>query len=151
MSAQPRALTAREFAEVVQVWRGVMRLARAHGLYAAWQEQQSRSSLVAKARVQRREVVGERAGGTPQPKGQSANLGDATDYDALARKPFLTVPEAMAYVGGFSTAHAFRMWVYRHAVPRGRVGRSLRFRRRDLDRAINAQPPGEPSAHAHVS
>ena len=49
---------------------------------------------------------------------------------------YLTVEEAMHYLSGFDTADAFRKWVKRHGVPRFRVGRTLRFLRRDLDEAV---------------
>jgi hypothetical protein len=140
-------LTRREFAEVVQVWTGVLRLARRHGLTAKWDAREARRARSQRgtAIAQRGQVVAERRDGTAQAKVQAPDLRQPPiDYEALARKPFLTVRESMAYLSGFTSAHAFRQWVHRNGVPKARVGRSLRFRRRDLDRAVNAQPSGDP-------
>lgn len=66
---------------------------------------------------------------------------------------YLTVEGAMAYLSGFETADAFRKWVKRHGVPCFRVGRTLRFLRRDLDEAVGntsrrSSPRHQQEAHS---
>jgi hypothetical protein len=142
-----RELTRREFHEVVQVWTGVLRLARQHGLTAKWDAREARRARSQRgaAIAKRGQVIAQRRDSTTQAKVQATDLRQPSiDYDALGRKPYLTVRESMAYVSGFTSAHAFRQWVSRHGIPKARVGRSLRFRRRDLERAVNAQPSGDP-------
>jgi len=63
------------------------------------------------------------------------------NLEALARQTYLTLPEAAAYLSFTPTEYrdplkAFYCWVVRAGVPRCYVGRKLRFRRRDLDRAV---------------
>jgi hypothetical protein len=57
------------------------------------------------------------------------------DQDALVKRTYLTVDEAIAYLGGFPTRQAFRVWATRAGIPKCRAG-GLRFLRRDLDVAV---------------
>jgi hypothetical protein len=60
------------------------------------------------------------------------------DQAALAKRTYLTVDEAIAYLGGFPSRHAFRVWATRVGVPKFRAG-GLRFMRRDLDDAARGK------------
>lgn len=48
---------------------------------------------------------------------------------------YLNVEKAAQYVDATSI-NAFRKWVTRHRVPYFKMGRNLRFLRRDLDEAV---------------
>lgn len=90
-------------------------------------------------RVQGRDRVRKRAARSTQPKREPrALVGPELDQERLATRTYLTVVEAMAYIGGFRTQHAFRVWVTRRGIPKCRAA-GLRFLRRDLDEAV--QPP----------
>lgn len=73
---------------------------------------------------------------------------DAAQFDQrdLATRTYLTVDQAMAYLGGFPSENAFRLWVRRRGIPKCRAN-GLRFLRRDIDQSV--QPYGQLNA-SHV-
>ena len=72
----------------------------------------------------------------------SRDPGDPSpDQEYLRSRTWLDVPQAMAYLG-FPSAAAVREWATRHGIRKGRRGRTLVFRRTDLDRAVDALSGG---------
>ena len=63
------------------------------------------------------------------------------DQNLLRKQTWLTVPQAMAYLQ-FPSEAAVREWATRHGIRKGRRGRTLVFRRTDLDRAVDASEDG---------
>ena len=70
---------------------------------------------------------------TAQPQREPGRL-DRPPLD-LARLTYLTVRQTMDYLQ-LPSEKAVYCWADRCAVPKGRVGRLLRFKRTDLDQAL---------------
>lgn len=58
-----------------------------------------------------------------------------TPIDVINRSTFLTAAEAADFVRS-PTIAAFRKWTYRACVPKSRRGRTVLYRRRELEAAL---------------
>jgi len=56
----------------------------------------------------------------------------------LSTQTYLTIPQVREYLQ-FPSEDAVYRWVYRHRIPKCRVGRKLLFLRRDLDDAVRGR------------
>lgn len=83
------------------------------------------------------DVVVEGGARPPEAQQQTGHL-SGTPLDALARLTFLTASEAADFLRKPSVS-AFRQWAYDARLPRCRAGRSVLYRRRDLEAAVDPQ------------
>jgi hypothetical protein len=70
----------------------------------------------------------------PPPVGPVGPL-SKTPIDVINRSTFLTVAEAADFVRS-PTVAAFRQWAYRACLPKSRRGRTVLYRRRELEAAV---------------
>lgn len=81
-------------------------------------------------------VISQRGRGSSQAKSQSRDMAHpAFNYEG---QTYLTVPETRDLLR-LPSDHAVYMWAIRHRIPKCRVGRSIRFLRRDLDEAVQPE------------
>jgi hypothetical protein len=81
--------------------------------------------------VLRRLASGVDTAGLPSSEARDSSL----DPERLRKQTWLTVPQVVAYLH-FPSEAAVREWATRHGIRKGRRGRTLVFRRTDLDRAV---------------
>lgn len=78
------------------------------------------------------------AAGTDTAARRSTDVNDPSlDQDLLRKRTWLDVRQTAAYLG-FPSEAAVREWATRHGIRKGRRGRTLVFRRTDLDRAVQS-------------